>query len=188
VFFDGTRLGLEATMLAVLATVVPSGLHLGLSSAMGQLARYAPDTASPIEGFSPFGFVFASLLGMLGLSVLMFFVEAIPTMACSMGLVSLVLHWPRQWRGQERRVSTVVGTVVGLIIGLLVAAGGFALLGLSLSRDLYGSLFRWPAILSIDGIATLWLTLTPLVHSVAGAQLGINLGKQMEEYLLYRFW
>ena len=124
VFFDGTRLGLEATMLAVLATVVPGGLHLGLSTALGQLARYAPSAASPIEGFNPFRFLFASLMGIVGLAVFMFFVEAIPTMAYGMGSVALVLHWPRRWRGQERRVSTVVGTVAGLVVGCLVAAGG----------------------------------------------------------------
>ena len=188
VFFDGTRLGLEGAMLAVLAIAIPCGLHLGLSAAMRQLARYAPGTAAPIEGFSPFGFVFASLLSMVALAVLLFFVESIPTMAYGMGMVALMLHWPKRWRGQERRASIVTGTIVGLIVGLLVAAGGGLLLDLCPSLDLYGSLFRWPAILSIDGITLLWLTLTPVAHGVAGAQLGAKLGKQMEEYLLYRMW
>ena len=175
-------------MLAVLVIAIPSGLHMGLSAAMGHLVRHAPGAAAQIEGFATSRFVFTSLLSMVVLAVFLFFVEAIPTMAYGMGMVALMLRWPRRWRGQERRASIVTGTLVGLIVGLLVAAGGFSLLGLSPSRDLYGVLFRWPAILSIDGIAILWLTLTPVAHSVAGAQLGAKLGKQMEEYLLYRFW
>jgi len=175
-------------MIGVLVTTIPCGLHIGLSAALGHLARYAQEPPAQLKGFSVSGFVFTSLLSIVALTVFLFFVEAIPTMLYSMGMVALILRWPRRWRGQEKRASIVAGILLGLLMGLLVAAGGFLLLELAPSRALYDTLLDWPSILSIDGIALFWLTLMPVVHSVAGAQIGARLGKQMEEYLLYRFW
>jgi hypothetical protein len=56
------------------------------------------------------------------------------------------------------------------------------------SAHVYALLFRWPAIMSIDGIALLWLTVNPLANAVAGAQIGFRLGKQLEELTTFYFW
>ena len=57
VFFDGTRLGLEGSMLATLIVAGLGGLHIGLSATLGYAVRYAeglPDQARP---FALFGFL-----------------------------------------------------------------------------------------------------------------------------------
>ena len=187
-FFDGTRVGLEGAMLAVLAIAIPAGLHIGLSASLRHLVRFAEGAAGQGRAFAPVPFLFASLLGIVALGVLLFFANAIPTMAYGIGLVALMLRWPRKWRGSEKRVSTVTGALLGLAVGLLVAAAGSLLLDIGLSWGLYAQLLRWPAILTIDGIALLWLTITPVAHAVAGAQLGWKVGKQVEDFFLYRFW
>jgi hypothetical protein len=52
----------------------------------------------------------------------------------------------------------------------------------------YFTLFRWPAILSVDGIVLLLLTLYPLTSAGAGVQIGWRLGKHLEEMQLDWFW
>ena len=63
-----------------------------------------------------------------------------------------------------------------------------ALLSLRPSWASYATLFRWPAILTIDAIALLWFTLNPFVHAFSGAQIGRRLGKQLEDMTMYWFW
>jgi hypothetical protein len=125
---------------------------------------------------------------MIALAMVLFFVSAIPTMLYSMGLVWLMLRWLGKRWGREKLTSMLIGTVMGLLAGLLATALGALLIGLRFDGATYATLFRWPAILSIDGIALLWLTLYPLISAGAGAQLGWRLGKQLEELTLYWYW
>jgi hypothetical protein len=46
----------------------------------------------------------------------------------------------------------------------------------------------WPAVLSIDGIALVWLTIYPIACLGSGVQIGWRLGKQLDELSLYWFW
>lgn len=187
-FFDGTRLGLEGTMLATLIIAIPGGLHIGLSVVLGYAVRYSaglPGTAHP---FSLFGFIFASLLGVITLSMLLFFGGSIPTMAYSVALVAYMLRWLGKRRGHERLASTILGGVMGLLVGALETTVGFLLLSLRPTWTTYVTLFRWPAILTIDGISILWLTVNVLASAAAGAQIGWRLGEQLEELTAYWFW
>jgi len=188
VFFDGTRLGLEGSMLATLAIAIPGGLHIGLSTILGYAVRYADGVPIEARAFSLFGFIFASLLGVIALAMILFFGGSIPTMMYSMGLVAYMLRWLGKRRGREKLASTIIGSVLGLLIGILETAIGLLLMGLKLNWAQCVTLFNWPAILTIDGIALLWLSVTPLVHAIAGAQIGWRLGKQLEELTLYWFW
>jgi len=188
VFFDGTRLGLEATMYATLIVAGLAGLHIGLSVILGYAVRYADGLPAEVRAFSFFGFIFVSFLAMIALAMVLFFVSAIPTMLYSMGLVWLMLHWLGKRWGREKLASTLIGAAMGLLAGLLGTALGTLLVGLRFDGVTYATLFRWPAILSIDGIALLWLTLYPLISAGAGAQLGWRLGKQLEELTLYWYW
>jgi len=52
----------------------------------------------------------------------------------------------------------------------------------------YGAIFRWPEILTIDGIILLWFTLNPLANAVAGAQIGWRLGKMLDQMTMYWFF
>lgn len=187
-FFDGTRLGLEGTMLATLAIAIPGGIHIGLSAVLGYAARYAEGLPAEAKPFTLVGFLFAAVLGIVALSMLFFFAGSIPTMLYSAGLVAYMLRWVGKRRGRERLAATIIGSVMGLLVGLMGTAAGFVLLNLSPSWPTYVTLFRWPHILTVDGIASLWLTVSPLVNAVAGAQIGWRLGKQLEELSLYYFW
>ena len=188
IFFDGTRLGLEGTMIATLAIAIPAGLHIGLSTTLGYLMRYADGLPEQAKTFSLFGFLFTALLGLVGLSMFMFFGNAIPTMLYSMGMVAYMLHWAGKRRRREKLVSTLIGAFLGLIVGLLATTLGYLIMDIRPGWSLYTTLFRWPAILSVDGIALLWFTLNPLVQAGAGAQIGWRLGKQIEDITLYWFW
>jgi hypothetical protein len=188
VFFDGTRLGLEGSMLATLAIAIPAGIHIGLSVTLGYAVRLADGLPAQPRPFSLFTFLFASLLAVIALSMLLFFGGSIPTMGYSMGLIAFMLRWIGKHHGREKLTSTIFGAVLGLLVGILEAAVGLLLMNLSLGLGTYATLFRWPAIMTIDGIALLWLTLTPPVHAIAGAQVGYRLGEDLERLLLYRFW
>jgi hypothetical protein len=186
-FFDGTRLGLEATMLATLAIAIPAGLHIGLSVVLGYATRYADGLPPAAKAFSLGGFVFASLLAIIAMSMLLFFGGSIPTMAYSMGLVALMLRWVGRRHGRERLTSTILGTVLGLLFGGMGTAVLFLLMSMTPSAAAYATMFRWPAILRVDGIALLWLTLNPLANAIAGGQIGWRLGKQLENLTMYWF-
>jgi hypothetical protein len=109
-------------------------------------------------------------------------------MAYAMGLVSGMLRWVGKRWPKVRLWSTVFGAVCGLLAGATLSALGLLLFGLELAPAVYARLLSWPAVLSIDGIAILWLTFYPAISAVGGAQIGWRLGKQLDELSLYWFW
>jgi hypothetical protein len=187
-FFDGTRLGLEGSMLATLIVVIPAGLHIALSVTFGYAIRYAEGLPAQANPFSLGGFIFAWLLAIIALAMLEFFAGSIPTMGYSVILVAAMLRWVGKRRGREKLVSTITGGVCGLLVGVLESAAIFLVMSLTPSGAAYAALFRWPAIMSVDGIALLWLTVNPLANAVAGVQVGFRLGKQLEELTTYYYW
>jgi hypothetical protein len=120
--------------------------------------------------------------------MVLFFLLAIPTMAYSMILVATMLRWMRKFRGREKVVPTIVGATLGLIIGVGTSALIFLLSNVHPTPATYGIIFRWPEILTIDGIILLWFTLNPLFNAVAGAQIGWRLGKMLEQMTMYWFF
>ena len=188
VFFDGTRLGLEGTMLTTLIVAGLGGMHIGLSSSLGYAVRMVEGLPEQAKPFALFGFLGISVLSFVSLAMLLFFSTSIPTMLYSMGLVYLMLRWAGKRWGREKLASTIIGAVLGLIAGILVMALVALIFGASLTGSSYATLYRWPAILSIDGIALFWLTLYPLISTGVGAQIGWRLGKQIENMMLYWFW
>ena len=188
VVFDGTRLGLEGSMLSTLTLAGLGGLHIGLSVTLGYAVRLAvglPDQAKP---FALFGFVFVSLLAFIALSMLLFFGTSIPTMAYSMALVWGMMRWVGKRWGREKLASTLFGTALGLLNGLLTVALVALVFGARVNGAAYARLVRWPNILSVDGIVLVMLTLFPWVSTGAGAQIGWRLGKHIEEMQVYWFW
>jgi hypothetical protein len=188
VFFDGTRLGLEGSMLSTLIVAGLGGLHIGLSSVLGYLVRYEEGLPAEAKQFTFFSFLFISILAIVAMAMVLFFGSAIPTMAYAMALVSGMLRWVGKRWPKVRLWSTVFGTVGGLLVGLALATLGVLLFSLELGPALYARLMSWPAILSIDGIALLWLTFYPAISAVGGGQIGWRLGKQLDELSLYWFW
>lgn len=188
VFFDGTRLGLEGTMLATLTIAIPAGLHIGLSVILGYAQRYADGLPAEARPFSLFGYLFASILAIIAVSMLMFFGGSIPTMLYSMGLIAYMLRRIAKHRQKVKLVSTIIGSVCGLIGGILGTLLISLLTDLQPNGTAYATYLNWPAILTIDGILLLWSTLNPLANAVAGAQIGWRLGKQLEDLMVYWFW
>jgi len=132
--------------------------------------------------------VFVAILAVVALSMIMFFMLAIPTMAYSMGLVSFMLRWAGKRSRRERLVSTVVGSAMGLLVGVASSALVFVLMDLRPTWALYATVLHWPEVLSVDGIALVWLTLNPLLNASAGAQIGWRLGKLIQNMTMYWFW
>ena len=188
VFFDGTRLGLEGSMLSTLVVAGGGGLHIALSAVLGYLVRLEDGLPAEAKQFAFFAFLFTSLLAMVALAMVLFFASAIPTMAYAMGLVSGMLRWVGKRWPKVRLWSTIFGATCGLLVGLGLTALGVLLFGLDLSWSLYARLLAWPAVLTIDGIALVWLTLYPVTSAIGGAQIGWRLGKQLDELSLYWFW
>jgi hypothetical protein len=186
-FFDGTRLGLEGTMAVILIVAVPAGLHIGLSTVLGYAVRYAQGLPAEPRAFSLMSFLFASVVAIIALSMVFFFTGSIPTMAYSIALVSLMLRWVGKRRGREKLAATIIGAIFGLIVGLAGTVIISLLMNLPIQWAAYSTMFRWPAILSIDGIALLWLTVNPIANAIAGAQIGWRLGKQLEDLTMY-YW
>jgi hypothetical protein len=186
-FFDGTRLGLEGTMLSTLAIGVPAGLHIALSATLGYATRLG-DMPQESKAFTLMGFIFISILALVAMAMVLFFLLAIPTMAYSMILVGTMLRWMRKFRRREKVVPTIVGAILGLIIGIGTSALIFLLSSVRPTLSSYGTIFRWPEILTIDGIILLWFTLNPLLNAVAGAQIGWRLGKMLEQMTMYWFF
>jgi hypothetical protein len=188
VFFDGTRLGLEGTMLVTLVIAIPMGLHIALSVTLGYATRLQAGLPPEPKTFAFFGFTFTAVLALVAMAVVLFFVLAIPTMAYAMGLTAFMLRWVGKHRSKQRLTSTVIGSILGLLVGVSGSMLIFLLMDLSPSASLYGTVFRWPEILTIDGIALLWLSLNPLCNAIAGAQIGWRLGTQLEEVTQYWYW
>jgi len=185
VFFDGTRLGLESSMITTLATAVPGGLHTALSIVLGHAVRLSDGLPAEMNEFSLFGFLFASILSIVAISMLEFFAGTIPIMGYSMGLVAYMLHWMRKRRAKEKLTATIIGGVLGLLSGLLGAALGLMIFSLPPNWASYRTIFSWPSFLTIDSIVLLWFSVLPIANAFAGAQMGWKLGKQIEEVTIY---
>jgi hypothetical protein len=188
VFFDGTRLGLEGTMLATLGIGIPAGLHIGLSVALGYAQRFEEALPAEAKAFSLMGFLFGAILATIAMAMVLFFLLAIPTMAYSMVLIALMLRWVGKRWPRQKLASTSIGGVMGLLVGLATSAIVFTLVDIIPSFSLYGTIFRWPEILTVDGIVLLWFTVSPLLNAGAGAQIGWRLGKQLDAITQYWFW
>lgn len=186
-FFDGTRLGLEGNMLVTLGIAIPGGLHIALSAILGYAVRYQDLAKVEPRTFALFGFLMASLLAAVALAMLLFFVLAVPTMAYSMLLVVIMLHWVGRRLPREKLASSLIGALFGLLVGLGASTVVFLLTDLVPSPSLYAQLLRWPAVLTIDAIVLIWFSLNPLLNAAAGAQIGWRLGKMLEELSLY-YW
>lgn len=186
-FFDGTRLGLEGTMLSTLGIGIPAGLHIALSATLGYATRlgFMPEEA---KAFTLMGFIFISILALVAMAMVLFFMLAIPTMAYSMILVATMLQWMRKFRGREKVVPTIVGAILGLLVGVGTSALIFLLSSVAPTLANYGAIFRWPEILTIDGIILLWFTINPLVNAIAGAQIGWRLGVMLDQMTMYWFF
>ena len=154
-FFDGTRLGLEGTMLSILGVSIPAGLHTALSVILGYPIRLADPLPPVPKEFTLFGFLFVALIAIVAMAMITFFMLSIPTMAYSMGLVAVMLRWAgKRWR-REKLASTIMGTVLGLLVGIGSSALVMLLMDLRPAWPLYAEAFRWPQILTIDGIVLL---------------------------------
>lgn len=186
-FFDGTRLGLEGNMVVTLGVAVPAGLHIALSAILGYAVRYEDLAGVEPRTFAVFGFILASLLAVIGMAMLLFFILSIPTMAYSMLLVVIMLRWVGRRLPREKLSSAIIGGVMGLLLGIGSSAVVFLLTDLTPAPALYAELLRWPAVMTIDAIVLIWFSLNPLLNAAAGAQIGWRLGKMLEELSLY-YW
>lgn len=178
-------------MIASLGVATPIGLLGGLSVSLGYLVRavgpYAESMPAEPKAFSLFGFIFAWLAALFILTIAMFFGSAIPSMLYSMSLVACMLHWLRGRRGREKLVSTVLGGVLGFLFGIPCTALGMVIAETAPSFALYATLWRWPAILSIDGLFLLWMALIPPVNAIAGVRTGWKIAQRIAEARLYWF-
>jgi hypothetical protein len=175
-------------MLATLAVAIPAGLHVALSVALGYAVRYADGLPPEAKTFSLFGFIFAAILAAVVIAMVLFFGGTIPTMLYSMGMVHFMLRWAGKRRGKVKLTSTVISSVLGLICGILGSALLALLMSIRPSWALYVTVFRWPEIMTVDGIVLLWTVVNPFAQAIAGAQIGWRLGKQIELISLYWFW
>jgi hypothetical protein len=175
-------------MLVTIGIGVPCGLHIALSAILDYAARLEDGLPAQANQFTVMGFLFAAILAIIAMAMVLFFALAIPTMAYSMGLIAVMLRWVGKRRPRERLVSTIAGAVLGLIVGIASTALIFLLVNIAPSFSLYAQIFRWPEILSIDGIILFWFSLSPVANAGAGAQIGWRLGKQLEEMRQYWYW
>jgi hypothetical protein len=174
-------------MLSTLAIGVPAGLQIALSVVLGYAARLDSIPQQP-RSFSVMGFIFTSILALVAMAMVLFFLLAIPTMAYSMILVATMLQWMRKFRGREKVVPTIVGAILGLLVGIGTSALIFLLSGVSPAPATYAAVFRWPQILTIDGIILLWFSLNPLINAIAGGQIGWRLGTTLDRMTMYWFF
>jgi hypothetical protein len=188
VLFDGTRLGLEATMITALCVAIPAGLQSGLSANLGYLVRYSEGLVVGGKAFSFGSFIFSSLAGMLVLCMMMFFGIAIPTMLYTMGLVTFSLQWLRKRRGRDRLANVIVGAILALLFGTPCTVIVLLLIDMRPNGSLYVELLRWPNILSIDGIVLLWSTLTPLINIIGGIRSGLKVAEIIENVKMYWYF
>jgi hypothetical protein len=185
VLFDGTRLGLEATMISALCIAIPAGLHSGLSATLGYFIRNTDALAVEAKAFTLGPFIFSSLAGVLILCMMMFFGIAIPTMLYSMGLVSFSLHWLRKRRGRDKLANAIAGGILGFLFGTPCTVLVMLLIDMRPSGPLYADLVRWPAILTIDAIVLLWFTLLPLINTIGGVRSGLKIAEIVENVKMY---
>jgi|GEM_PF-6648249 len=182
--FDGTRLGLEATLLSGLCLAVPAGLHCGLSITLGYFARLT-DMPAMADPFSVGRFFWMSLISAFILVMILFFSMAIPTMLYTIGLVRFSLFWLRKRKGHDRRANAVMGGILAFLFALPCSAFGLIMVDIAPRPDLYIELLRWPVILTIDGLFLLWMTLLPFIAIIGGVRSGIKLGEIAERVQIY---
>lgn len=188
VLFDGTRLGLEATLISGLCFAIPAGLQCGLSITLGYFVRVAdglPDTADP---FVLGRFFWMSLFSAFILTMILFFSTSIPTMLYTLGLVQFSLFWLRKRKGHDKRANAIAGAILGFLFGLPCTALGLMLANISPYPALYSELLRWPYILSIDGIFMLWMTALPFLGIIGGVRSGFQIGEIAERVQMYWFF
>ena len=186
-FFDGTRLGLEGTMFTTLAVAIPAAIHIAIAVNLGYAVRLDDIPQDP-RALSIMGIVMVTILAVVAMAMVMFFMLAIPVMAYSMGLVAFMLRWVGKRRRKEKLTSAIIGAVLGLLVGLGTSALVMLLSSISPTAATYGAILRWPQILTVDGIILLWFTLNPLFNAIAGAQIGWRLGKLLEQLSQYYFF
>jgi hypothetical protein len=54
--------------------------------------------------------------------------------------------------------------------------------------SLYAELLRWPAILTIDGIALVWFSLLPLLNAIGGVRSGLKIAEIVENVKMHWFY
>ena len=188
VLFDGTRLGLEATMITALSIAIPAGLHSGLSANLGFFIRYAEAVGMEPKAFALGPFIWASLAGVLVLCMALFFGIAIPTMFYTMGLVQFSLFWLRKRWERDKLATAIVGGILGLLFGTPCTVLVMLLIDMRLYGSLYAELMRWPAILTVDGIVLLWFTLLPAINVIGGVRSGLKIGEIAENVKMHWFF
>jgi hypothetical protein len=185
VLFDGTRLGLEATMLSALCIAIPAGLHVGLSANLGYFIRHAEVLTVEARAFALGSFLFSSLGGMLVLCMALFFGIAIPTMLYTMGLVSFSLFWLRKRWGRDKLANAVAGGILGFLFGTPCTVLVMLLIDMRPSASLYAEVMRWPSILTIDAIVLVWFILLPLINAIGGVRSGFKIAGIIENLKMY---
>jgi hypothetical protein len=174
-------------MLSTLAMAVPAAVHIAVSVNLGYAVRIQELPQDP-RTLSLMGIVFVTILGLVAMAMVMFFMLAIPTMAYSMGLVAFMLRWVGKRRQRVKLTSTVIGAVLGLLVGLGSSALVMILADVPPTRETYAAILRWPQALTVDGIILIWFTINPLTNGLAGAQIGWRLGKLLEQVSQYYFF
>jgi hypothetical protein len=188
VLFDGTRLGLEATMISGLSIAIPAGLHCGLSATLGYLSRYEEGLPATAKAFSVGSFIGITLLAVMALIMTVFFGSAIPTMLYTMIEVIFSLQWLKKRRGKDKLVNAIAGGILGFLFGIPCTALVMLLTNISLPNASTAELFRWPGILSIDSIVLVWSMLFPLINIIGGVRSGWQIGKIAETVQMYWFF
>jgi hypothetical protein len=185
VLFDGTRLGLEATMVTVLGIGIPAALHSALSANLGFFIRLGEVAGVAPKAFSLGSFFWLTLAAVLVLSMALFFGMAIPSMLYTMGLVRFSLFWLRKRWDHDKLANAIAGGILGLVFGTPCTVVVMLLVDMQLSLSLFGELLRWPAILTIDGIILVWFTLLPVVNIIGGVRSGLKIAEIVENVKMY---
>ena len=188
ILFDGTRLGLEATMLVGLCVAIPGGVQTALSVTLGYFTRYARGLPASPHPFALGTFVFAWLASVIILSMIMFFGSSIPTMFYTMLTVRFALFWLRKRKKNDKRASAIAGGVLAFLFAFPCTALSLLITDLSPTPQALSELLRWPAILSIDAIVLLWTALFPLLSIIGGVRSGLKIGEIAENVKLYWYF
>ena len=187
ILFDGTRLGIEASLMTALSVALLASVHCGLSVALGYFTRYT-EAAVELQPFSLFRFILTVPIAAISLGSILFLLQTPSNMLCTMGLVSYMLYHLKRRRSHERLIGALLGGLLGLLFGLPCSAAGMFVAELPVNGQYYRALFTWPGILSFDAISLLWLGLIPLANAAAGARSGWQIGKRVREAKLYFFY
>jgi hypothetical protein len=188
VLFDGTRLGLEATMITTLSIAIPAGLHSGFSTTLGYFIRFSEIAKANPKAFALGPFFWGSLAGILVLCMAMFFGTAIPSMLYTMGLVRFSLFWLRKRWDRDKLANAIAGGILGLLFGTPCTVLVMLLIDMQFSISLYGELLRWPAVLTIDSIVLLWFTLLPLINIIGGVRSGLKIAEIIDNVKMHWFY